>query len=234
MGESHRIAFRMKASCERVTGFRFDKPDGYTFVPGQYFRLTLMTAEGEQTKSFSHASAPLDPFVEMATRMTGSPFKNALDGLVRGDEVSIDGPYGKLVVPDGIAQVCLLAGGVGVTPARSIIRDAEQRRSGLRSRLFYGNHDQGCIPYSGEFADYARRDRRFQVVHVLEDPLPGWAGERGLITAGLVRRHIDPLDGWTFLVSGPPAMVKAMRAVLEELAVPADRITFEDFAGYAG
>jgi ferredoxin-NADP reductase len=234
MGESYRISFRMKASCERVTGFRFDKPDGYAFAPGQYFRLTLPTAEGDQTKSFSHASAPLDPFVEMATRMTGSAFKNALDQLVRGDEVTIEGPHGRLVVPPGAEQICFLAGGVGVTPARSIIRDAEQRRSGMRMRLFYGSHDQACIPYSGEFGDYARKDRRFQVVHVLEDPLPGWAGERGLITADLVRRYMDDFDGWHFLVSGPPAMVKAMRAVLDELSVPAEAISFEDFTGYAG
>lgn len=234
MGESYRISFRMKASCERVTGFRFDKPDGYTFTPGQYFRLTLATPEGEQTKSFSHASTPLDPFVELATRMTGSAFKTSLDGLVRGDEVSIEGPHGRLVVPDGVDRVCFLVGGVGITPARSIVRDSEQRRSGLRMRLFYGSHDQACIPYSGEFADYARKDRRFQVVHVLEDPLPGWAGERGLITPEVVRRYMDPHDGWHFFVSGPPAMVAAMRAVLGDLSVAAEAISFEDFTGYSG
>jgi glycine betaine catabolism B len=232
VGEKYRIAFRMKAACERVTGFRFDKPAGYDFVAGQYFRLTLPTSEGEQTKSFSHASAPMDPFIEMATRMSGSPFKNALSELVRGDEVTIEGPYGRLVLPPDVTRACFLVGGVGVTPARSIIRDAEQRRTGLRMRLFYGNHDQACIPYSGEFAEYERKDRRFKVVHVLEDPLPGWSGERGFITAELVRRYMDPLDGWHFFLSGPPLMVTAMRQVLEELGVTPERASIEDFTGY--
>lgn len=233
MTEGYRIAYRMKAACERVTGFRFEKPDGYSFTAGQYLRLTLETAEGEQTKSFSHSSAPRDPFIEIATRMSGSPFKNALDALARGDEVGIQGPYGHLTIAPGMERVCFLVGGVGITPARSIIRDAEQRRSGLRMRIFYGNHDQACIPYSGEFAEYARKDRRFQCVHVLEEPLPGWSGERGLITADLVRRYMDPLDGWHYSVSGPPVMVDAMRKVLDELSVPDARISAEDFAGYA-
>lgn len=232
MAEGYRTAFRMKASCERVTGFRFDKPEGYDFAPGQYFMLNLHTTEGVLRKPFSHASAPRDPFIEMATRLSGSVFKNALDSLVRGDEVTIQGPYGKLLLPEGVDHACFLAGGVGITPARSIIRDAEQRRSGLRVRLFDGNHDQACIPYSGEFAEYAEKDRRFQVIHVLEDPLPGWAGERGFITADLVRRYIDPSERWHYFVTGPPAMVTAMATVLDELAVPADRISVENFAGY--
>jgi ferredoxin-NADP reductase len=230
--ESYRIRFRMSAACDRVTGFRFDKPAGYTFSAGQYFRLTLETREGEQTKSFSHANAPGDPFIELATRMTGSAFKDALSGLRRGDEVTVAGPYGRLAMPEDVENACFLVGGVGVTPARSLIRDAEQKRSGLRIRLFDGNHDQGCIPYSGEFAEYERKDRRFKVIHVLEEPLPGWTGERGFITADVVRKHLDPAEPWHFFVTGPPAMVTAMNDVLAELEVPGERVSVENFSGY--
>lgn len=232
MGGTYRIEFRMKAACDRVTGFRFDKPEGYTFQAGQYFRLTLQTAEGERTESFSHASAPGDPFIEMATRMSGSPFKAALSILVRGDEVSIEGPFGSLTLPPGVDRACFLAGGVGITPARSIIRDAEQRRTGLRVRLFYGNHDQACIPYSGEFTEYSRKDRRFEVVHVLQEPLPGWTGEVGFITAELVRRCLVSAEGWHFFVAGPPDMVSAMQAVLAEIGVSEAHTSIEHFTGY--
>jgi ferredoxin-NADP reductase len=226
------VKFRMKAACDRVTGFRFDKPDGYSFVAGQYLRLTLDTREGRQTKSMSHSSAPSDPFIELATRMSGSAFKDALGELVRGDDVAIAGPFGSLVLPEDVRQVLFLAGGVGITPCRSMIRDAEQRRTGLRMRLFYGNHDQVCVPYSGEFADYERKDRRFKVVGVLEDPLPGWPGERGFITAELVRRYIDTLDGWHCVIAGPPTMVTAMEMVAEQLGIVADQLSVERFGGY--
>lgn len=233
MGESYRIAFRMKASCEHVTAFRFDRPEGYAFQAGQYFRLTLETAEGEQTRTFSHASASRDPFLELATRLTGSAFKNALDQLRRGDVVTIAGPYGRLVASSHVREACFLAGGVGIAPARSMIRDAEQQRTGLRMKLFYGNKDQTCIPYAAEFAEYERKDRRFQYVHVLEEPFPGWQGERGFISADILRRHMDPLAGWHYYISGPPPMIVAMRRVLEELSISPDAISVEEFAGYA-
>jgi ferredoxin-NADP reductase len=230
---TYRTAFRMKAACEQVTGFRFDKPEGYTFEPGQYFSLTIPTPDGEQSHIFSHASAPADPFIEMATRMTGSVYKDALGQLVRGDTVQIAGPNGRFGVPEGAERLCFLCGGVGVSPARSIVRHVEQRRLGYRMRLFYGVHDQGCIPYAGEFAEYERRDRRFRLVQILEEPLPGWAGERGFITADLVRRNMESLEGWHFFVTGPPAMIQAMSAVLDELGIPAGSISTEGFTGYA-
>jgi ferredoxin-NADP reductase len=223
------VKFRMKAACDRVTGFRFDKPDGYAFRAGQYLRLTLDTLEGRQTKSFSHSSAPSDPFIELATRMSGTAFKDTLGGLVRGDEVTIAGPSGSLMLPEGASKVVFLSGGIGITPCRSMIRDAEQRRTGLRVRLFYGNHDQVCVPYSGEFADYERKDRRFKVIHVLEDPLPGWVGERGFITADLVRRHVQALEEWLYVITGPPAMVTAMETVADELGLAADQLLVERF-----
>jgi ferredoxin-NADP reductase len=135
-------------------------------------------------------------------------------------------------MPESVEAACFLVGGVGVTPARSMVRDAEQRRSGLRIRLFDGNHDQACIPYSGEFAEYERKDRRFKVIHVLEEPLPGWAGERGFITADLVRRHLEIDETWHFFVTGPPAMVTAMEAVLDDLGVPKQQFSVEHFSGY--
>jgi ferredoxin-NADP reductase len=228
----YRINFRMKATCDRITGFRFGKPAGYEFSAGQYFRLTLETRDGAETKPFSHANAPADPFIELATRMSGSAFKDALGALVRGDEVTVQGPYGSLIVPDGVTKAVFLVGGVGITPVRSIVRDAEQRGTGLRVRIFYGNHDQLCIPYSGEFAEYQRKDRRFEIVDVLEDPLPGWIGERGVIAPELVRRFIDPLDGWHYFMSGPPAMVSAMQRVTDGLSVPEERLSLERFTGY--
>jgi glycine betaine catabolism B len=231
--ERYRVSFRMKAACDRVTGFRFDRPPGHDFRAGQYFRLTLQTRDGEQTKSFSYSNAPGDPFIEMATRLSGSAFKDALAALDRGGEVEVSGPFGKLIVPEGVEHLCILCGGVGITPARSIIRDAEQRRTGLRVRLLYGNHDQACIPYSGEFAEYERKDRRFHIVHVLEDPLPGWTGERGVITADLVRERVNLGERpWHFMVTGPPMMVQVMQQILGELEIPEDRVMIENFAGY--
>jgi ferredoxin-NADP reductase len=228
------VAYHTHLPCASHTGtFRFGKPDGYAFTPGQYFSLTLATREGEQTKHFSHCDAPRDPYIELTTRLTGSAFKDALLSLEPHQHVRITGPRGRLTVPAGVTRVGFLAGGVGITPARSIIRDAVQRETGLDVLAFYGNLDQSCIPFKAEFDGYEAADPSIRFVHVLQEPLPGWEGEMGVITADLVQRHCDPLDGRYWISAGPPAMSEAMRRIAAELALPTVRFALELFTGYA-
>jgi ferredoxin-NADP reductase len=215
-----------------TASFRFETPAGFEYAAGQFALVSLGTTEGEQTKAFTLSSAPGDPHLEITTRLTGSAFKDALLGLHPGDLVRLSGPRGRMVATDDAGRIAFLSGGVGVTPARSIVRDSVQRAAGRELVLFYGNRDEGSIPFGAEFDGYAAADPRIRVVHVLERPGPGWAGETGFITASVVRRHVDPLDGWRFFVSGPPAMIEPMRLVVTELAVPDERLTFESFAGY--
>ena len=207
---------------------RLERPEGYEFTPGQWLRLTLPTAEGEQTKTFTNATAPGDDWLEIATRISGSPFKAALEQLGPGDEVEIAGPGGRLVLPQDTAKVAFLVGGVGVTPARSMLRDAMQRgRRFSDAVVIYGNRDAACTPYLDELEEMAPAGVR--VVSVLEHPDERWEGERGLVTAELVRRHADISDGRLVFVAGPPPMVEAMQAVLDELGVAQDRRRIEWF-----
>jgi glycine betaine catabolism B len=218
--------------CSSTGSFRFVRPDGYRFAAGQFGAFTLQTAEGEQTKDFSHASAPGDPFLELTARLTGSAFKNALLALRPGDVVKLDGPKGRLTVAEGVTKAAFLVGGVGTTVARSIVRDGVQRSTGLTILVFDGNTDQSCMPFRDEFDGYAAGHDEIRVVDVLEKPLPGWTGETGFITADLVRRHCDPLDGWHWYVAGPPAMAAAMKRVVADLALPAECVSTELFTGY--
>jgi ferredoxin-NADP reductase len=213
--------------------FRFEKPAGYTFAPGQYALFTLATRDADQTKPFTLDQSPADSFLEITTRLSGSAFKDALEALHPGDVVSVSAPRGHMTLPPGTSKAAFLVGGVGITPARSIIRDAVQRGSGLEVALFYGNQDQNGIPFGEEFDGYAAAHPEILVVHVLAVALPGWAGETGFITAETVRRHIDPHDGWHWVVTGPPAMIDAMKRVLADLGIPEDRVSMESFAGYA-
>jgi ferredoxin-NADP reductase len=231
---SYQVAFLSGDSPAPSTGtFRFAKPDGYTFIPGQHMTLSLVTRDGEQTKPFTHDEAPSDPYLEITTRLSGSAFKDALAALKPGEVVRIAGPRGRMTLPAGVDKVAFLVGGVGVTPARSIIRDAVVRKTGLTVALFYGNQDQDGIPFGEEFDAYAADHPEIAVVHVLAAPKPGWSGERGFITADVVRRHLESLDGWHWVVTGPPAMIDAMKRVLAELGIPDERVSLESFAGYA-
>jgi ferredoxin-NADP reductase len=230
---THSVAFTGSARPCASTGlFRFSRPPGYSFTPGQYLSLTLETREGTQTKQFSHCDAPGDPETEVLTRLTGSAFKDALAALRPGDTVATAGPFGRLTLPEGVARAAFLVGGVGITPMRSIVRDSVLRGTGLAALVFDGNVDESCVPFLAEFDGWEGENPAIRFVHVLEHPSAGWAGERGFIGAETVLRHCDPLEGWHWFVSGPPSMADAMQRVLDVLGVDPSRISLESFAGY--
>jgi ferredoxin-NADP reductase len=117
---------------------------------------------------------------------------------------------------------------VGITPVRSILRDAAARGHRFEDALLiYGNRDESCVPYGVELEGLARIGVR--VVLVYERPPVGWTGESGLISAQVVRRHLDLSDGRPVVVTGPPVMVSAVERVLDELELPDERRRVERF-----
>lgn len=209
---------------------RFHRPDGYNFVPGQYFSLTLETVDGRQAKLFSLAAAPGDDFIEMTTRLSGSAFKRALVGLSVGDPVVVSAAAGRFMLPPDPGRVIFLVGGVGITPVRSMIRDAVQRSTGLEAVLYFGNRSPDCVPYREELESY--RTRGIETVHVFEQADLAWTGDSGYITPAIVGRAATPgVD--LFVTAGPPPMVAAMEACMDALDVPAEHRLVERFAGYA-
>jgi ferredoxin-NADP reductase len=224
----HDVRFIESLACgSEIASFRFSRPEGYTFRPGQYLTLELETDAGAESKPFTHSSAPGDDYLEITTRLSGSAFKNALLRLQPGDRARVTGPAGHLVLPPDVRRIRFLVGGVGVTPARSILRDAAQRDVAWEEAvLFHGNRDSSCMPFIEEFE--AMSDHGVAVVSVLERPDETWEGHVGFITADVVRQHTDPNEG-IFVVSGPPVMVTAMERVLDELGIPPERRMIERF-----
>lgn len=211
-----------------VTTVRFSRPDGYEFAAGQWLTLTLETADGKETKTFSICSAPSDDYLEVTTRLSGSSFKKALAALSPGDRAVIAGPGGRLALAPEARDLCFLAGGVGITPVRSMLRDAAYRgRVFADALLLYGNRDATCVPFAEEFELMAPHGVR--VALCFENPPQGWSGAFGFITAQMVRELLPDRDPVTFYVTGPPVMVSAMENVLDELGIPDEQRRVERF-----
>lgn len=221
---------RMAGWGEDVYSCDFEKPEDYEFTPGQYFSIEVDAAAGPLAKPFSHAASPEDDFIELTTHMSDSEFKRALKALEPGDTARISRAMGRLVLPEDPGKVVFLVGGIGITPVRSIIRDAAERGTGLEALLLYGNRSEVCVPYRAELESYS--DKGTSVVHVFEHPTESWSGETGYITPELVKRYVDP-EGLLFVTAGPPSMVKAMETCMDALGVEADHRLVERFGGYA-
>jgi len=213
-----------------LASFRFAKPEGFTYAAGQWFTITIPAPSGPMKKPFTYSSSPSEPFLQMTTRLSGSDFKNALDALTPGTEVEMQGVFGNFTLKPGLTKLAFLAGGVGVTPIRSILRHLMDTGGGdLEVVVFYGNLNEDNIPFKEEFEEFERKLPGVRVVHVLMQPSDVWTGHKGFITAEVIGEELGDATAWTFYTSGPPPMVAAMRKALEALGVPQEQQVEENF-----
>ena len=112
--------------AEGTMAFRFEKPPGWTFKAGQYLDMTLLdpseTDSEGNVRSFSIASAPHEETLMVATRMRDTAFKRVMRTMPLGTVVKIEGPSGDLILQNDFTRAAVfLAGGIGITPFRSIV-----------------------------------------------------------------------------------------------------------------
>lgn len=215
-----------------VKTFRFDRVRQYEFEAGQWFVLTIPFGDGYLTKHFTHSSSPTEGYLDFTTRLTGSEYKNALDDLPIGTEVEIEGPFGSFTLREDAQRVAFLTGGIGITPVRSILRYLADGGPDIEVALLYGNKDQESIAFRLELEAFEGQLPALKVAHVLTDPLPGWEGHRGYIRDDILEAELGDGAGWTYYLSGPPAMVAALKQVLSDRGVDRRRIVMENFEGY--
>jgi ferredoxin-NADP reductase len=130
--------------AERTMAFQFEKPEGFTFKAGQSIDMTLInpseTDREGNGRAFSIASAPDEGLLLVATRMRDTAFKRVLGTMPIGSQVKIEGPFGNLVLHNNQARAgVFLAGGIGITPFRSILLRAAKEHLSHRLFLFYSN-----------------------------------------------------------------------------------------------
>ena len=211
-----------------ITTFRFSRP--FDFQAGQYFLLNL--GEGLM-KPFSFSNSPTEgDHIELTTRMSGSDYKKRLDGLSIGERALVSGPMGQFTYKSSLRKVAFLAGGIGITPFRSICKYATDTAADSDIVLMWGNNTVEEAIFKDVFDVMCKDNPRLRVVHVIARPPSGWTGHSGFITAEIVKAEVPDYPERTFYVCGPPRMVEAMRAVLAQLEVGNDRIVIEEFGGY--
>ncbi len=189
------------------------------------------------THHFSYSGSPLELELEFTTRMRGSDFKNALDALALGAEVELEGPYGAFTLPDDPKQLVFIAGGIGITCVRSILRWLSDRRSASEGIpqsivLLFANRSEDSIPFRAELEHLERRLAGYRVVHVISQPGKDWQGYRGRIDRAVLERELPWPTSWAYYLSGPPSFVRSMQEELAAWGIEAGSIKAEGFEGY--
>jgi ferredoxin-NADP reductase len=148
-----------------------------------------------------------------------------------GQRIWVDGPYGVFTLDreQGPGYV-FLAGGVGITPLRSMLVTMAERGDARPVVLFYGARAADDLTFRDELLDLQQK-MNLRVLYVVEEPPAGWTGEEGRISADILRKHLPPKQykRWQYFVCGPTPMMDAMEKLLPEIGVPADKIHTERF-----
>ena len=226
--------------AEGTIAFHFEKPTGFDFKPGQSADLTLLNPpetdfEGN-VRTFSIASAPFEEQLTFATRMRDTAFKRSLKKMPLGAVVKMDSVIGSFTLHKNSAKPAVfLAGGIGITPFSSIVRQADHDRAPHTLHLFYSNRRPEEAPFVEVLQNLEKTNPQFRFIATMTE-MPRskktWNGETGRINQEMLSKYLNDLRGPIYYVAGPPAMVSGLRKMLVASGVDEDDIRTEEFSGY--
>lgn len=208
------------------------------FRPGQYFFVTLPDVGHQDKRGLRrHITVVTSPsergVLGFATRMRDSAFKRTLRELPVGTEVDVEPPKGKFSLPgDASRPLVFVAGGIGITVFRSMLRYIREDRLPYRVTLIYSNRDRESTAFLDELRDLERELPDLRLILTMTQD-PGWDGESRKIDVQFLRDYLgEDLNKFTFLVAGPPGMTEAMQQTLADAGVEDANVVAERFSGY--
>lgn len=204
-----------------VRRLRVEKPDGYSFIPGQATEISvnkpeLMNKKGPWTFTCLNSDPYLEFTIKIYTRRQGKT--NELGKLKVGDEIIIRDVWGTIAYK---GKGVFIAGGAGVTPFIAIFRDLSSRDEIKGNKLFFANRTKDDIINREEFQQMLGGD----FVNILSDEKAEGL-EFGMIDKNFLIKHITDFNQ-KFYVCGPPPMMKGVLASLKDLGVNGDSIIIE-------
>jgi len=208
------------------------------FAPGQYFFVTLPDVGYQDDKGLRrHITVVTSPnekgVLGFATRMRDSAFKRSLGELPVGAEVDVESPKGNFVLPENTSRpLVFVAGGIGITVFRSMLRYIREERLPYRVTLIYSNRDRESTAFLDELREFEQALPDFRLILTMTQD-PGWKGETRKVDGKFVKDHLDEdLNRYTFLVAGPPAMADGVQQALQEAGVQDENVIAERYSGY--
>lgn len=213
-----------------VVSFVFEPAEPLSWQPGQYMHYLLPHPDADDRGTerwFTNSAAPSEGKVMISTRLDnehGSSFKRALLALQPGDEIEADGPEGDFTVDDESRNYIFVAGGIGITPMRSILTEAHAQNKQLNINLLYANRDDN-VPFKDQLESYAAANPNLKIEYFINP---------NNLDSNIIKQHADAVENALVYLSGPEPMVKSLAAELEGLDVAKDAIKLDDFPGYEG
>ncbi len=221
--------------------FIFDKDKNFSFRPGQYMEWTLKHRSPDtrgNRRYFTIASSPTENEIHLGVKFYPEPssFKNRLLALPIGGEIIASQKSGDFVLPENREKgLVFIAGGIGVTPFRSMIKYLLDKKEKRFITVLYSNKTIKDISYK-EIFDRAQVELGIKTIYAITEKGEAVFGEsmqRGSIDARMIQKEIPNYREKVFYISGPHGMVDAFQTALKSIGVPRKNIKTDFFPGFA-
>jgi len=219
--------------------FRFStEGTGFRYLSNQAIRLALPGVDDPwgAVRAFSLSSSPSESgFLAVTCKISDTPFKQALARMSPGDTAEVYGPLGHFLL-DPARPTVFLAGGIGITPFRGMMKYAADTGDSVERRLLYSARTPEELVFRSELDALSRSSPHLRALYTVTRPADSstaWAGRVGRIDAEWIREVAKPLPSPRYYVAGLPEMVEETVRLLENsCGVPPGDIVFEMFRGY--
>jgi ferredoxin-NADP reductase len=211
----------------------------FEFRAGQHADFVLtqpcIGSENDNSRTFSLASAPYKTGpIMIAMRMRKTDFKNALMATALGTKFIVSRSSGSFTLHSDITRPAVfLAGGIGITPIRSILQQAAQDRLPHKLYLFYSNREADEAAFLEELEGMSVKNSNFLLISTITGHRTvSWPYEKGHINREMLKRYLLELKGPIYYIAGPSGMVAGMTDLLHSSGVSDDDIKTEEFGSY--
>ncbi len=211
----------------------------YEFRAGQHadfvFPRPCMGSESDNSRTFSLASSPHDKEpIMIAMRMRQTAFKNALKAAALGTKFIVSRPRGSFTLHTDITRPAVfIAGGIGITPIRSILQWATQERLPHKLYLFYSNRETDDAAFIEDLESMTVQNPNFTFVPTItRHKALARPYEKGHVNREMLTRHLLGLNGPIYYIAGPSRMVNAITDLLNSSGVNEDDMRTEEFGDY--
>lgn len=222
-----------KRACAKNSSLvTLEKPNNFSYTPGHYILAGFPDTPSIKPLAFSLASAPSEPFLMIAMRDSHSPWKQAIQIAKVGQNLEISGPYGTFALHSHPKiPAVFLAGGIGITPFRSMLVEEKRKQFPHSIFLFYANRNFESAIFIDELSQLQHPQLEF--VPIFEEPTSIITSETGLMSKEIIHKYIQNIFEPIYYIVGPPSMVDTVKQLVITMAVDNNHIHTEVFTGYS-
>ncbi|MBI2590281.1 MAG: oxidoreductase [Candidatus Blackburnbacteria bacterium] len=218
----------------------FKAPEKVEYQPGKYMEWTLSHKNTDSRGSrryFTLSSSPTEDTIRVGVKfdLQSSSFKKALYSLNHGDTIVASQLAGEFTLPkDRGKKLVFVAGGIGITPFRSMLKYLLDKKETRPVIVFYTEKNADDFVYK-DVLEKAQKELGIKVIYTLTDKgnIPAnWKGKVGRIDTKMIEGEVQDFLERMFYLSGPHAMVEGFCQTLLEMGVSARNIKVDFFPGY--